>query len=188
MSLYCPVEESGQYVASNVINNVAAYAVTKLCDFFRVQTCSFIGQRWKKETISMIIITSLDLLLQLYHNNNFLLHKICHICLFVLALTSLLNIWGHIATVPAWCSGTLTNVLPHKNTMSQTKGITTQPVKVYRYGADLSLCYQFMWNVTREYTTTHFYVLGQTRPGNHFSTFHTNTHQRTINFMMPVRW
>ena len=38
--------------------------------------------------------------------------------LFVcLGLTSLLNIWGHIATVPACSSGTLTNVLPHRNAM-----------------------------------------------------------------------
>ena len=30
-----------------------------------------------------------------------------------LGLTSLLNIWGHIATVPACSSGTLTNMLPY---------------------------------------------------------------------------
>ena len=31
---------------------------------------------------------------------------------------------------------------------------------------DLSLCYPLMWNVTLEYTATHFNVLGETRPGN----------------------
>ena len=25
-----------------------------------------------------------------------------------------------------------------------------------------------MWNVTLEYSTTHFNIMGQTRPGNHF--------------------
>ena len=34
-----------------------------------------------------------------------------------LGLTSLFNIWDHITTVPACNSGTLTNVLPHRNTM-----------------------------------------------------------------------
>ena len=38
--------------------------------------------------------------------------------LFVcLGLTSLLNIWGHIATVPARKCGTLINALPHRNVM-----------------------------------------------------------------------
>ena len=35
-------------------------------------------------------------------------------------LMSLLNIWGHIATVATCSSGTLTNVLPHRNAMPQT--------------------------------------------------------------------
>ena len=43
-----------------------------------------------------------------------------------LCLTSLFNIWGHITTVPACSSGTLTNVLPHRNAMLQT-GHDTQP-------------------------------------------------------------
>ena len=34
-----------------------------------------------------------------------------------LSLTSLLNMWGHIAAVPACSSDTLTNVLPHTNAM-----------------------------------------------------------------------
>ena len=37
---------------------------------------------------------------------------------------------------------------------------------MYRHGADLSLCYPLMWNVTLKYTVTHFNVLGETRPGN----------------------
>ena len=105
------------------------------------------------------------------------------ICLFVcLGLTSLWNIWGHITTVPACNSGTLTNVLPHRNAMPQTQDITPHPVTVYRHGADLSLCYPLMWNVTLEYTATHFNVLGETRPGNPSPTFHT--HQRTLNLML----
>ena len=103
--------------------------------------------------------------------------------LFVcLGLTSLLYIWGHIATVPACSSGSLTNVLPHRNAMPQTQDTTPHPVTVYRHGANLSLCYPSMWNVTLEYTATHFNVLGETRPGNPFPTFHT--HQRTFNLML----
>ena len=49
----------------------------------------------------------------------------------------------------------------------------------YRHGADLSLCYQLMWNVTLEYKTTHFNVLGQTRSGNPSPTLHTYTHNST---------
>ena len=101
---------------------------------------------------------------------------------FVLGLTSLWNIWGHITTVPACSSGTLTNVLPHRNAMPQTQDTTPHPVTVYRHGAKLSLCYPSMWNVTLEYTATHFNVLGETRPGNPSPTFHT--HQRTFNLML----
>ena len=42
----------------------------------------------------------------------------------LMGLTSLLNIWGHIATLPTCCSGTLTYVLPHRNAMPQTHGMT----------------------------------------------------------------
>ena len=101
---------------------------------------------------------------------------------FVFVLTSLWNIWGHITTVPACSSGTLTNVLPHRNAMPQTQDTTPHPVTVYRHGANLSLCYPSMWNVTLEYTATHFNVLGETRPGNPSPTFHT--HQRTFNLML----
>ena len=107
------------------------------------------------------------------------------VCLFVcLGLKSLLNIWGHIATVPACSSGTLTNVLPHRHVMSCVYGMTS--VTVYRHRADLPLCYRVMWNVTLEYTTTHLNVLGQSRLGNHSSTSHT--HQRTPNSMMLLWW
>ena len=107
------------------------------------------------------------------------------LCLFVcLGLTSLWNIWGHITTVPACSSDTLTNVLPHRNAMPQTQDTTSHPVTVYRHGADLSLCYPLMWNVTLEYTATHFNVLGETRPGNPSPTFHT--HQRTLNLMLSL--
>ena len=95
--------------------------------------------------------------------------------LFVcLGLTSLWNTWGHITTVPACSSGTLTKVLPHRNAMPQTQGMTPHPVTVYRHGADLS-CYPLMWNVTLEYTTTNLNVLSKTGPGNHSLTFHTHT-------------
>ena len=97
-------------------------------------------------------------------------------------LTSLWNIWVHITTVPACSSGTLTNVLPHRNAVLQTQGMTHHTVTVYRHTADLSLCYPLIWNVTLEYTTTHFNVLGQTRPGNPSPTLHT--HQRMLNSMM----
>ena len=83
----------------------------------------------------------------------------------------------------ACCSSdTLTNVLPHRNAMPQTQDTTPHPVTVYRHGADLSLYYPLMWNVTLEYTATHFTVLGETRPGNPSPTFHT--HQGTLNLML----
>ena len=88
-------------------------------------------------------------------------------------LTSLLNIWGHIATEPACSSGTLTLVLPHRNAMPQTQDMTPLPVTVYRHRADLSLCYPLMWNVTLEYTATHFNVRRDReillRPSTHIS-------------------
>ena len=75
-------------------------------------------------------------------------------------------------------------VLPHRNAMPQTQDTTPHPVTVYRHGANLSLCYPSMWNVTLEYTATHFNVLGETRPGNPSPTFHT--HQRTFNLMLSL--
>ena len=68
-----------------------------------------------------------------------------------LGLTSLLNIWGHIATVPTCSSGTLSNVLPHWMAMTQTQDMTRHRVTVYRHRADLLLFYPLMWNVTLEY-------------------------------------
>ena len=44
-----------------------------------------------------------------------------------LGLTSLLNIWGHIAMVPTCSSNSSTNVLPHRNAMPQTQDMTTHP-------------------------------------------------------------
>ena len=75
-----------------------------------------------------------------------------HSTLFVcLGLTSLFNIWGHVATVPACSSGTLTNVLPHRNAMLQTQDMTPHSVIVYRQGwpvAVLSIewCGTSHWN------------------------------------------
>ena len=51
---------------------------------------------------------------------------------------------------PACSSDTFTNVLPHKNAMPQTRDMTSYPITVYRHGADLSLCYPLMLNVTLE--------------------------------------
>ena len=76
----------------------------------------------------------------------------------------------------------VTVVLPHRNAMPQTQDMTPHPVTVYIHAADLSLCYPLMWNVTLEYTATHFNVLGETRPGNLSPTFHT--HQRTLNLIL----
>ena len=45
--------------------------------------------------------------------------------------------------VPACTSGTLTNMLPHMNAMSQSRDMTSHPV-------------------TLEYTATHFNVFGKT--------------------------
>ena len=67
-------------------------------------------------------------------------------------------------TEPACRSGTLTNVLPHWNGMPQIWDTASHPVTVYRHRAGLSLVYPLMWNVTLEYTTTSFNVLGQTWP------------------------
>ena len=88
-----------------------------------------------------------------------------------------------ITMVPACSSGSLTNVLPLRNAMPQTQDTTHHPVTVYRHRADLS-CYPLMWNVTLEYTTTHFNVLGKTRPGNPSPTFHT--HQPNGDVMVVV--
>ena len=81
--------------------------------------------------------------------------------------------------MPACCSDTLTNVLPHRNTMPQTHDRTPTPSQYTDTGADLSLRYPLMWNVTPEYTATHFNVLGKTRPGNSSPIFDTHTPANT---------
>ena len=43
-------------------------------------------------------------------------------------LTSLFNIWGHSAKVPACNSSTLSNVLPHRNAMQQKRDMAPHPV------------------------------------------------------------
>ena len=88
--------------------------------------------------------------------------------------TSLLNIWGLIATVPACSSGTLTNVLPHRNVMPQTQDMTPHPVTVYRHTIGPSLCFPLVWNVTLEYTTTHF------------NKTHTQSNDRLVDAAMVV--
>ena len=83
---------------------------------------------------------------------------------------SLLNIWGHIATVPTGSIGTQEyhtanigqNNPPHHSI--QTQG---QP-DVLSIDVDC----------TQEDTTTHLNVLGQTWPGNPYPIFHTYTSER----------
>ena len=96
------------------------------------------------------------------------------------------HLWSYRAM--SVCSSTFPNALPLscRNAMLQTQDMTPYPVTVFRHRADLSQCYPLMWNVTLEYTTTYFNVLGQTRSGNASTTFHT--HQRTLNFMMLIWW
>ena len=100
--------------------------------------------------------------------------------LFFLLPTHTQTYWCHLTIVGKM--GTLTNVLPHRNAIPQTQDMIRHSVTVYRHGVDLSLCYPLMWNVTLEYTATHFNVLGETRTGNPSPTFHT--HQRTLNLML----
>ena len=73
--------------------------------------------------------------------------------LVCLSLTSPLNIGGHIATVPACSSGTLTNVLPHRNDIPPRHSIQTRGRTVAVLSIDVE---RHMWNVTLEYTATHF--------------------------------
>ena len=97
-----------------------------------------------------------------------------------LGLRSLLNILGHIMTVPACSSGALTIVLPQRNTMPQIQNMPPHPVTVYRHGTDLSLCYPLTWNVILEYIATQFNVLGQTRPGNSFPNLSHTSERSTL--------
>ena len=68
-----------------------------------------------------------------------------------LGLTSLLTIWGHIVTVPACSSDTLTNMLPHRNAMPQTQDMTPYPVTVCRHRATcrcvIHWCGTSHWNI-----------------------------------------
>ena len=93
--------------------------------------------------------------------------------------TSLINMWGHVTTVSTCISGT-------EECNAADTGHDTHPVTVHGCGADMWLCYPLMWNVTLEYTTAHFNVLGQTRSGNPSPTFHT--HHRKLNLMILVWW
>ena len=89
-------------------------------------------------------------------------------------LASLFNIWGHIMAMPA--CGSDTSICCH--TGMPCPDMTPHPVTVYRHRVNLSLCYPLMWNVTMEYTTTHFYVLCQTQSRNPSLTF--GTHQQMV--------
>ena len=78
------------------------------------------------------------------------------VCLFgsYIAFTHLKS----YSTVPTCSSGTLTNVLPHRNAMPQTQDMTPHPVTVYR-PVSIHCCGTSHWNNT----TTHFNVSGQTQ-------------------------
>ena len=84
--------------------------------------------------ISAIILSNNIIQMSIYSSFHFP-------CLSLFGFLSLLNIWGHIATVPACSSGTLTNVLRNRNAMLQTQDMTPQPVTVYRHRVDLLLSY-----------------------------------------------
>ena len=55
---------------------------------------------------------------------------------------------------PACGSGTLTNVLPHRNVMPQTQDMTPYPITVCRYRANLSL---WFFIDVEHHTTIHNY-------------------------------
>ena len=74
---------------------------------------------------------------------------------------SLLNIWGHVAAVPTCNSGTLTDVLLHRNAMPQTQDMAPHPVTVYRRGADLSC---FHWCGTSHWNTQLPILMSRVRP------------------------
>ena len=74
----------------------------------------------------------------------------------------------HTVTVPACSSGTFVQCAATQKSHAADTGHDTPPrhsiLTVHR--ANLSLCYLLMWNITMEYKTTHFNVLGLTRSGN----------------------
>ena len=53
---------------------------------------------------------------------------------------------------------------------------------MYIQGRPVVVIYPLMWNVTMEYTATHFNILGQTRSGIIYPTVHID--QRTLNFIL----
>ena len=60
------------------------------------------------------------------------------------------NIWCHITTVPACISGTLTNVLPHRDVMSQARTLYPTPSQLQYTYIGLTSCCAIHWNVTLE--------------------------------------
>ena len=116
------------------------------------------GSKWKYFFFRDSLVNGRQYISDMKKGNNLWLF-VCFVCL---GLTSLLNTWDHIATVPACSSDTASQ----EYATPQTQNMTPCPVRVYRHRADLSLCCPLMWYVTLEYTTTNFNVLGKTRPGN----------------------
>ena len=88
----------------------------------------------------------------------------------------LINIWGRIATVPSCSSlclsGTLTNVLPHRNAMPQTR----HPSQNTDTGPTCRWAFRWCWTSHRN--TQLPILMSWVRP--------SHTHQRMLNFMMVV--
>ena len=118
-----------------------------------------------------------------YHLLHYLLLWFC----WLVGLTSLLNIWGHITTVPACSSGTFTNELSQKCHAADT-GHDTQPYhSIQTQGRPIVVLSIDVERHTGIHNYgTHFNVLGQTRSRNPSPNFHT--HQRMHNSMMLIWW
>ena len=86
--------------------------------------------------------------------------------------------------VPACSSDTLTNVLPHRNAIATDTGHDIPPRhSVQTQGRPVIVLSIDVKRHTGIHNT-HFNVLGKTRPGNPYPTFHTQ--QRTLNSMMLI--
>ena len=112
-----------------------------LCSNFHIYHCLLKNQRWKNQKIKTFpyLHVPTQKLTNKLETDLFFLGLSCvryraqlrNRVFFVvvsLGFMSLLNVWGHIATLPACSSGTLTNVLPYRNVMPQTQDMTPHPV------------------------------------------------------------
>ena len=127
---------------------------------------------WNYNTNVELATMYVEIVLYIYLIPNLICVPAC-MCLFVCLLgfnVAFKHLRSCIAMMPACSSGSLslTNELPHRtghdNPSRHSIGL--------RQRAYFS-CNPLMWNVTLEYTTIHFNVLGQTRLGYPSPTFHT---------------